>query len=65
MEKELLRVWVVLQRELDSGEVVVAGVYTDKGVADEVAKNLNSMYSQDYYVQDAMLNRNLWSKNND
>lgn len=48
------RVWVVLQRN-DDDSVDLCGCYTDYNVAKKICNKLNKIYTQEYYVQDTLL----------
>jgi hypothetical protein len=56
------RVWVVLQINKSEfpNSVDVVGVYTDHSAAENVRAKLKSMYSQDYYIQDVLLDLDIW-----
>jgi hypothetical protein len=53
-DKLLVRVYVVLQKN-DNDSVELCGCYTDYNVADKICKNLNKIYTQEYYIEDTIL----------
>lgn len=53
-KKKLVRVYAILQKNADDS-VDLAGCYTDYDVAEKMCKKLNKMYTQEYYIQDTIL----------
>jgi hypothetical protein len=53
-KEQLVRVYVVLQKN-DNDSVELCGCYTDYNVADKIRKRLNKIYTQEYYIDDTML----------
>ena len=53
MAKEI-RVYVILQRN-DDDSVELCGCYTDYEVAESICKRLNTIYTQDYYIESSLL----------
>jgi hypothetical protein len=53
--KELIRVYTILQQNEDN-TVDLCGCYTDYKVALKVCKKLNKIYTQEYYINDCLLN---------
>lgn len=54
MTKKQKRVYVVLQRNEDNS-VDLCGVYTDCEIAEKICERLNKIYTQEYYIQDTLL----------
>jgi hypothetical protein len=54
MKKREVRVYSILQRNGD-GSVDLACSYTDYNVAEKICRRLNRIYTQEYYIADAIL----------
>jgi hypothetical protein len=53
-KKKPVRVYAILQKN-DDDSVDLCGVYTDYDVAEKICKRLNRIYTQDYHIEDVVL----------